>query len=269
MFLVLGANGQLGRAFINKPGYKGLLKKDVDARDFKRLSYFLNYYDPQIIINCAALTDVDYCQTNPSESYRTNVEVVDNLVEECQERSIKLIHFSSDYVFHVNDRIPIKVGTRPKPYSLYGLHKQLSEDIILNSDLDYLIIRTSMLYGPSGRNFVNWVIQENQPKCVIDHITKITNVNTMVKAVEALIEDNATGIYHVADKEEITPFRVACFIKEQVGGIEPVPVLAEMLNRPAKRPKYSVLDTTKIEEIVTLPHWKESLSEYLRSYKSN
>lgn len=252
MKTILGPNGQLGRAFA---GY-GFLCDITNYADLQRINQ-----DTTIIINCAAYTDVDGCETNFDKSYSVNVTGVINLVRLCQERNIKLVHFSSDYVFNGNSNVPYIESDLPSPLSNYGAHKWAAERRIKELGSNYLIIRTSMLYGPAGRNFVNWVIKTKEPGCIVDHITKITHVNTVVEATLELLRQNEEGVFHVADDGETTPYEVASFIKDHLKG-KAKPVLARTLNRPAERPKYSVLDTSKIK-YKGIKHWKENLEEYL------
>jgi len=276
--IVLGGDGQLGSAFrfadfgytVNRDSVSIVNYNDV----FERLPEF----KPDIIINCAAMTDVDYCEEHREEAEAVNYHGVRNLVNLCKENDIKLVHISTDYVFDNKHDMPISETLLFNPINWYGHTKAKAEEYIISNLSNYLIIRTSWLYGHSrvvngiaepARNMVNFFINSACDKAVVDQISRLTNVKTVVDITKKLLEMEETGIFNVADGGSTTPFEVAEYISSnhfQVSNwVEPI--LSRSLHRKAARPKYSVLSTAKlVNHGIIVKSWMDNLKGYLNEY---
>ncbi len=195
-------------------------------------------------------------------SRKVNIEAVENLAKLSKTLGFKLVHISTDYVFDGAKMSPYTESDETRPLSFYGAQKQAAEEIIQELTDNYLIIRTSWLWSAGFNNMVTFFAKPENTKAIVDHIGCLTHVSTVVRAIKTLINKNAVGIYHVADRGLTTPFDVAEHIRSRLRLAKAEPILAKSLNRPATRPNYSVLNTSKIQSVIDLPHWQENIDEY-------
>ena len=171
---ITGITGQLGST-LNKylSRYFNVLNNqenfyNIDVSDRSELKYFFKELSPDYVINCAALTNVDFCEQNKSKSHEVNVDGIKNIIS-CSKKSTKIIHISTDYVFNGNKKIYLESDT-PDPLSYYGKGKLESENILRTSNRDFLILRTSVIFGKTGNNFYVWVrdsLRNNQKIYVV------------------------------------------------------------------------------------------------------
>lgn len=166
--LVTGANGQLGRALqkvlINEEIELLLTDtKEMDITDANSVKKVFNKFEPEIVINCAAFTNVDKCETEEELAFKINAEGPRNLVKMCLEYDACLVHISTDYVFDGEKSEPYDEEDIPNPQSVYGKSKLLAEQIILENMSKYFIIRTAWMFG-DGENFVRKVVQNAKNK---------------------------------------------------------------------------------------------------------
>jgi dTDP-4-dehydrorhamnose reductase len=229
---------------------------------------------PQLIINCAAYTNVDGAEKQEHEALIVNGLGVQNLCLLCQEHDIPLVHFSTDYVFDGTKSGPYTIYDQTNPINAYGRSKLLGERYILWLLSKFYLIRTSWLFGLQGKNFIETMLElgqkQKQVSVVNDQRGCPTWTRHLAEATIALVETGRYGIYHVTNSEPTTWFD---FTKEifRLSGIETamVPVTSEQFPRPAKRPANSVLDHFPLREVIgrDMPSWKEALREYLAQRK--
>jgi dTDP-4-dehydrorhamnose reductase len=257
--LVLGERGQLASAFF---GYHRFGRRSLDITNPTELIKFIAEWKPKVVINCSAYTNVDIPMEDWELSRKVNIEAVENLAKLSKTLGFKLIHISTDYVFDGAKMAPYTETDETRPLSHYGAQKEAAEELIQQYTDNYLIIRTSWLWSAGFNNMVTFFAKSENTKAIVDHIGCLTHVSTVKNAIEALINADAKGIYHVTDRGATTPYEIASYIRNKLKLSAAEPILAKSLNRPATRPQFSALDTSKIKSIIDLPHWQRSIDEH-------
>ena len=274
---ITGIRGQLGSTldkylstYFNVLNNKEGLK-NIDISDRSELNYIFKELSPDYIINCAALTNVDFCEQNKSNSYEVNVNGVKNIIS-CTKNVTKIIHISTDYVFSGNREI-YRESDMPDPISYYGKHKLESENFLRSSNRDHLIIRPSVIFGNTGNNFYIWVrdsLKDNQEISVVtDQISNPTWSWSLSEAICKSILSNISGLFHYGGEEIISRYDFAVKIAK-VHGFNTdriIPIKTSDLNQKAKRPFFSALDNSKIKNIIDIEH--PSLDYILKIISSN
>lgn len=245
---------------------------EVDITDKEQISGFVRKTKPDLVINCAAYNLVDQAETDREAAFLVNAYGVQHLALACQESGCALCHFSTDYVFDGETNQPYQPHDQPNPISVYGESKRAG-DVFVQSILNrYYLIRTSSLYGKNGNNFVYTILRlakENEIlRIVQDQTMSPTWTVNLAQGVIELIHSGNFGVYHLTDKTEggISWFEFAKEILKVKGlGNEVVPITSREFVRPAKRPTYSVLDTTLFTSSTgyePMP-WQESLKRFM------
>jgi dTDP-4-dehydrorhamnose reductase len=272
MILVIGANGMLGRDLLELLGDRacGVDIDDIDITSMDSVLRVVGNLKPQVIINCAAYTDVDGCETNIEKAMEVNGEGVGYLAFASREAGALLVQISTDYVFDGGKGTPYREDDPPGPLSVYGESKLAGE---LNAAFtpDHLIVRTQWLYGLHGKNFVETMLrlgaEKNELAVVDDQIGSPTWTVDLARAIIALLDKGCRGIYHVANADYCSWNSFAAAIFEEAGlNVTVAPMSTEALNRPAQRPLYSTLDCGKLTaETGFKPQpWRDALRQYLR-----
>lgn len=262
--LILGA-GQLGCSFGDS--YSIFRKDALNITNYDRINRFLTSYNPDIVINAAAYTNVDIQVKDFKLAKEVNTVAVKNLAKMSRSLEFKLIQISTDYIFDGLKMAPYIETDQTCPLNFYGVMKEIAEEEVQEHSSDYLIIRTSWLWSSTGKNMVTFFAKPEPVKAIVDHISCLTHVSTVKDAIIKLIDMDAKGIYHVTDQGATTPYNVAKHIRRlwQRDSYKTEPVLQKSLNRPATRPNYSVLDCSKIQSLgIELPTWKESLNAHFK-----
>ena len=271
---VIGKNGQLASC-LKEVAPKGL---DIaffgsNEVDITRIDTYEPLASSDLIINCSAYTAVDKAEECPEDAFAVNRMGVIQLVEFCERHQIKLIHFSTDFVFSGEGLAPYREEDFTGPKSVYGASKLAGEEVILQSSLSALVIRTSWLYSPYGYNFCKTMLrlgsERSELSVVADQIGTPTSALDLARAVFKIIEKgfpitpellhiNNTGQCSWADfaREIFKQKELSVIVKDTT---------TEAFNAPAKRPKYSVLSTEKLlfRYEISLRPWKEALPEVL------
>lgn len=285
--IVVGSKGMLAQDFIP------LLKKEhetfgfdqdqVDVKDKERVFDLIGRIRPDLVINCAAYNQVDQAETDRDAAFRVNGYGVQYLALACQQFRSILCHFSTDYVFDGKSTQPYQPHDQPNPISVYGESKRAGE-VFVQSILDrYYLIRTSSLYGKQGQNFVYTILQLAKTRKVLrvvdDQIMSPTWTVNLAQGVVQLIGSDDFGVYHLTDRTDppatarheragggISWLEFAKEILKVKGLSNKVePTTSEEYKRPARRPPYSVLDTTLFTQrsgYEPLP-WQESLKRFM------
>ncbi len=248
---------------------------DVEELDITQMDFLRRMVEdiaPDIIINCAAYTDVDKAEEEPDKAFLINGIGVQNLALVCRDLDIELCHISTDYVFDGTKEGPYTPSDLPNPINAYGYSKLAGEKYIQWIWNKFYIIRTSWLYGKYGKNFVYTILnlakKQKELRVVDDQIGSPTWTVTLSRVIAKLIQTHKYGIYHVTDKTErgISWYDFAKEIVHDYGlKSDVIPMKSEELQFPAQRPKNSILDLTLIELILKeeFPSWKESLTKLL------
>jgi len=283
--LITGAFGQLGHALQSilskksnyelictgrkvKKGQEGI---PLDIRNQVALKELINTTAPDILINLAAMTNVDACELNPKLAGEINVAGLEHI---CDSFKGKIIHLSTDYVFDGTSG-PYKEDDPLNPISIYGKTKLASEHILLEKDIKNLVIRGNVLYDYSphtSASFLNWVVsslKNNQEiKVVEDQFNNPTWTRSMSDIIELSIENDLEGIIHWGDSVHISRYEFAKLIAKKFSLNDSLikPVLTSELNQPARRPLQSGLSTEKLVNMLDIipPSIDDCLDEIIK-----
>jgi dTDP-4-dehydrorhamnose reductase len=273
--LVTGAAGMLGSdlsSVLAAAGYEVLArpKSDLDVADAGQVDHALRGLHPDAVVNCAAFTKVDACETEP-RAFEVNARAVGFLAAACGRVGAQLVQISTDFVFDGEKRSPYVEDDPTAPLSAYGRSKREGEEQALRLP-GTLVVRASWLFGRSGWNFVEAILRQVESgagrlSVVTDQVGRPTATTDLSEAIVALLDAGATGVFHFANRGEVSWFEFAREILWLAGRADtPIdPITAEAFGRPARRPAYSVLDTGKYERLTGRPirHFRDPLSEYL------
>ena len=276
--LITGSNGMVGHDLENvlKDKHELILttSKTLDITDKDKTMEIIKENNPDIVINSAAYTDVDGCETNQDLAYAVNGQGVKNLALACRQIDCPLVHVSTDYVFDGTARDPIPEDGEIGPISVYGKSKLMGEQAIEEILDKYFIVRTAWLYGINGKNFPKTMLElaENHPEITVvyDEVGTPTYTPDLAYGISKLIETDFYGIYHLTNSGSCSWCEFARYIFEIAGrDVNVVPVTASEFSRPAPRPSYSVLMNKKWIEngFEPLRDYKEAISEYIELIK--
>lgn len=286
--MITGCYGQLGNELISilKSGkseigampeeLKGaeILPVDVDSLDIadcEKVKAFVLENRPDVIINCAAMTNVDGCESDYVTAFKVNAMGVRNLSIAAKEVGAKLIHVSTDYVFEGNGTRPYVEWDLVNPQSAYGASKALGEKYALTFNDKSFVVRTSWLYGYIGKNFVKTVrrvIRERGGITVVnDQRGNPTNANDLAHHLLKLALTEEYGIYHCTGEGECTWFDFAKKIAQLSGFGDVVkPCTSDEFPTPTKRPAYSSLRNLALECTIgnEMRNWEDAIEEYIK-----
>lgn len=277
MILVVGANGMLGRDMMAGLGdaARGVDIDEIDITSLESTERVLRTIRPKTVINCAAYTDVDGCESNVETAMQVNGEGVAHLAMATREIGAGLVHVSTDYVFDGSKGSPYLEDDLPSPLGVYGESKFAGE---MNAAFnpDHLIVRTQWLYGLHGKNFVETMLRLAGEKDVLtvvdDQIGSPTWTVDLAAAIAALVRSGQRGTYHAANAGFCSWNEFARAIFEESGvAVRVDGMTTEQLNRPARRPLYSTLDCSKLEQDTGFrPRpWRDALRAYLELRKTS
>ncbi|MBQ5324858.1 MAG: dTDP-4-dehydrorhamnose reductase [Oscillospiraceae bacterium] len=289
--LITGSKGMLATQVINdlERGYtelgevpaalKGaqLVLADVDELDITdkaATEAFIAQHKPDIVINCAAYTNVDGCESNQDTAFMVNAIGSRNLAIACENTGAKLVHVSTDYVFRGDEPTPRREYDMPWPISAYGKTKYAGEQFVRQYCKKSFIVRTAWLYGYNGKNFVKtmvWLAKEKGgAKVVNDQHGNPTNAADLSHHLLKIAASEEYGTYHCTGNGECTWFEFAAEIA-RLAGYEGVmsPCTSEEFPTPTKRPAYSSLDNMMLRVTVgdEMRHWKDALKAYFDNQK--
>ena len=274
--IITGAQGQLGQELVKQLDKKyeyDVIKTDRDTLDItniENVNTFILERNPDVVINCAAHTAVDLCETDIENAYKINAIGPRNLAIVCDKIGAKLVQVSTDYVFDGNGTRPYREDDITCPNSVYGTSKLMGENLVREFCSKYFIVRTAWLYG-EGNNFVRTMLKlsetNSELNVVNDQIGSPTSTVDLAKAIIDLIHTEHYGIYHGTCEGQCSWYDFAKKIFEIKNiDIKVNPVTSDEFKRPAPRPKYSVLDNfmLKLVGLNSFREWEDSLEEYLK-----
>jgi dTDP-4-dehydrorhamnose reductase len=280
-FALIGAGGMLA-GMLRKTIQADCQITEFDLPDFDltcrdQVMTTLGAGDFDAILNCAAFTNVDGCEVEEALATRVNGAGPGLLAEVALASGATLVHVSTDYVFSGSASAPYTEDDLIGPQTAYGRSKLAGEEAIVNSGLTrYFIVRTSWLFGPGGRNFVETVLQlaaeRDELGIVADQVGSPTFTADLAAVISSLLETRAYGLYHFANAGHCSWFEFAGEIVKQalaLGCLERMPrikpLTTEEFPLPAKRPAYSVLATDKVRAAtgINIPEWQDALKRYL------
>lgn len=285
--LVTGSGGQVGKSIINaickKELYIGRIeemskkldiisldKGELDICNELQVKKIIEIIHPDIVINCAAYTDVDGCEKNIEKAFKVNAEGAKNLAKGCNNISAKLIHMSTDYVFDGEKQTPYSETDEVNPINIYGKSKAKGELYVREFCRKHFIIRSSWIYSSEGNNFVKNIIdiakKQGCINVVNDQVGSPTNAEDLVYHLIRISMTNKYGIYHCTGKGQCSWYEFASDIIKTLGiNCKVNPCTSQEFPRLAKRPKYSVMDSLMLEDVVGnhMRHWKDALIWFL------
>lgn len=276
--LVTGCNGMLGTDLIkilnkeNKHEVFGVDIEDLDLTNLEKTQTYIKKISPDCIINCAAFTNVDLCETETLEAFKGNAIIPKFIAIICNELNIKFVHISTDYVFDGNTNLPYKENDLINPLSIYGKSKLAGEQNIINLCSKFFIIRTQWLYGENGKNFVKTMVNLGKSgkdiKVVNDQFGSPTYTIDLCEAIINLIETNNYGIYHITNTGIVSWYEFTRKIFEllNIDLKNLSPCTTKEFPRPAKRPAYSPLENLnyKLCGFKQLRSYDKALEQYIK-----
>ena len=281
--LVTGANGQLGSELrslsLANDNFEWIFSdvNELDLKDINNIHSYMSNIVPEIIINCAAYTNVDKAESEPELANLINFKAVDEISKWSSANSCNLIHISTDYVFNGNSSFPLKENAFTSPLNIYGLTKLKGEKVCLKNDSNCIIIRTSWVYSSFGKNFVKTISslmsQKDSLNIISDQIGSPTYAKDLAELILIIINYKAwiPGLYHYSNEGEVSWFDFAKSIKKYFGFSTALfPILTDEYPTPAKRPSYSLLDKSKIKTTfnIKVPSYESSLGKCIKILKN-
>ena len=266
---ITGAEGHIGTALLDLlEGVEyQLLPTEVDITKIDEVTQFVHVNRPDVVINCAGLTDVQECENNVDEAYRVNAIGVRNVALAANEVNAKVIQISTDDVFDKESRVPYNEFDNVHPRTIYGKSKEAGEKILTQLLNRFVIIRSSWIYG-IGRDFVDEVLRNvGQGKTMEvpnNQYAAPTSAKELAKVIRYFIDNEEYGLYHVVCPGSCSRYEFARTILEysgKAGELDLYPVVIE----DSARPTYSVLDNMmlRLTGIEEPKDWKAALKEYL------
>lgn len=280
--LVTGANGQLGNEIrrVSSKSANRYIFTDVEELDITNIDSIRSIVSKEginVIVNCAAYTNVDKAEEEAEVADLLNNQAVANLGYVAKEVNATLIHVSTDYVFQGDKNIPCKEDWNTNPLGVYGKTKLAGEQSLAATGCKFLIFRTAWLYSIFGKNFVKTMQQltatKDVLKVVFDQVGTPTYAGDLANLIYTVIEEemlDKQGIYHFSNEGVCSWYDFAKEIAELSGNsCEVQPCHSDEFPSKVKRPHFSVLDKTKVKDTfgVTVPYWKDSLKKCIEELK--
>jgi dTDP-4-dehydrorhamnose reductase len=285
--VVIGSAGRLGAALMReyqgKYDVAGFNRAQLDLSNFDKIRQKLGRTDFCVLINAAAFTNVDLCETQPEQAFRLNAEAPRVLAEICGEKNAKQIHFSTDYVFDGEKRAPYTEEDEANPISIYGESKLAGEKNVLTAQNRHLVVRVSWVFGPDRPSFIDGMIKRAQENEKVDAIADKFSTPTYTHDIARMLPqffdgDVEGGILHFANGgkcswQEYAQWALDCCREfgvpmkaKMVGPIK----LKDMQDWVARRPVYSVLSTVKYTQLTGTPPrtWREAVADYITRFYS-
>lgn len=280
--VITGTGGQLGKEWVDycnehDVSYSSFSSNELDITDEDRVAEVISDLAPDVLINCAAYTKVDEAEENKQVALKVNAESVKKLANICNRNNVKLVHYSTDYVFAGNksDRENNPEGYKEEgstnPVNAYGYSKLKGEEAIKDSGCEFLLLRVSWLCGQYGHNFVKTMLklgaERDELNVVNDQFGAPTFADQVVEQTFELLQQNKTGTYHLSSDGITTWYHFSKEIFKQKGiHVKVNPVSTAEFPTKAKRPLFSKLSTQKISNVdgILIMDWKAGLQRLLK-----
>ena len=281
--LVFGKTGQVGSGLFRDLREVGSVRcvgrETADLTDLAAVENVIQDERPNVIVNAAAYTHVDHAETDEEVAHLVHAKAPAVMAEMAAVMDAWFIHYSTDYVFDGESKVPYTEDNPKNPLGVYGATKSAGEEAIEQVTNRYLILRTSWVYSNTGRNFLNTILrlskQQRELRVVDDQVGTPTYSRALSTSTATMIKKLVTnqdsqdlaGTFNMTCQGSTTWYGFACEILKtaKVKGVKVHPITTSEFPTPAKRPHYSVLDNSKLERVygLRLPHWRESLKECL------
>ena len=283
--VVLGSGGRLGaalmRGYENEAELIGFNHSQLDLASPESIESALGGLDFDGLVNCAALTNVDRCETHPEEAFAVNAHAVGTIAQICTRKRARCIHISTDYVFDGAKREPYIETDAAAPISVYGESKLAGEAELFNASSEHLAVRVSWVFGPDRPSFVDQILKRaletEDLRAIGDKWSAPTYTQDIVESLRPLLQDRSVGgILHLANTGACTwqqygQFALDCAVAAGVplkGRQVAFQAMTDLTAFVAKRPVYTVLGTPRLEALTGRPPrpWQEAVAEYVRRF---
>ena len=284
--VLLGSGGRLGaalaRGYAQEARIIGFNHSQLDLANPQAIESALGGLDFDALINSAALTQVDYCETHPAEAFAINAQAVGQIGQICARKHARLIHISTDYVFEGAKTEPYLETDEARPISVYGESKRQGEIELLQSSADHLAARVSWVFGPERPSFVDQILKRaletDQLQAIGDKWSTPTYTHDLVEWLRPLLwEKRVGGLIHLAQSGACTwqqygQFALDCALEAGLplkGRLVGFQAMTDLKAFIAKRPVYTVLSTARFTELTgeTPRSWQQAVAEYVRGWK--
>jgi len=227
---------------------------------------------PQMVVHTAAYTDVDGCEKNRDKAHNVNALGTENVCLASQDLGIPVMYISTDFVFDGRKDSPYLEEDEPRPINAYGRSKLAGEEYVRGLLKEYFLVRTSWLYGRYGKNFVDSILglarEKKKLRVVSDQVGRPTYARDLSEKMKQLLSTKSYGIYHITNSGSCSWYEFAREILKLAGikGVEVMPISSEELDRPAPRPRFSVLENCRLRLALgnSMRNWQEALSDYIK-----
>jgi dTDP-4-dehydrorhamnose reductase len=275
------------RAYRDQFNVTGFTHAQLDLGNQPLLRDAVHALDFDVLINCAALTNVDYCETHHDDAFRLNADAPRVLAEICEKRGARLIHVSTDYVFDGEKTEPYVEEDPAEPISVYGESKREGEKLVLAAGRSHLVVRLSWVFGPDRPSFIDGILKNAREKDHVEAVADKFSTPTYTRDIAEMLRDvvaagvadpGDSGILHLANAgscswQEYAQWALDCAhgagIPVKARTVEALS-LNEMKNFIAKRPIYSVLSTEKYQRLTgeSPRDWRDAVSEYVQEVQT-
>jgi dTDP-4-dehydrorhamnose reductase len=276
--VILGAGGMLGQQLSEVleaayPQTACATRDEIDVSDYWATRWDLERLEATVVVNCAAYTDVDGCESHADRARRVNAEGAGNVARACREIGARLLHVSTDFVFDGAADRPYREDDPTNPISAYGRSKLEGERAVAAANPDHVILRVAWLYGPHGANFISAILgaaRAGRPLRVVDDQRGTpTYTADLSDAIRRLLEVDYAGVIHFANAGVCSRLEFATEALRLAGMTEVAveAIRSADLGRPARRPAYSALDASRYTRLTgqTPRPWRETLVDYLEA----
>ena len=276
--MIVGSLGMLGsdlvQAFSCNSEVLGLDRPGIDITDRDQCKAAARDFRPEVVINAAAMTDVDYCETHEPEAVKVNGQGAGNLGSAATEVGALLVHYSTDYVFDGRKSEAYRENDPTAPLSAYGRSKLIGEELVRSACQDHLIMRTSWAFGRNGKNFVRTIVgaaRDGRPLRVVnDQRGCPTYTRDLALHTALMLQAGCRGTYHVTNSGSCTWYELAAKALEWAGveGVHVAPVATVDFPRPARRPANSILANSRLERegLPLMRPWPIAVREYINNF---
>ncbi len=274
--LVTGVKGQLGHDVVKECEKRGITAigvdiEEMDITDAAACEKVIKEAKVDAVIHCAAYTAVDAAEDNIELCRKINAEGTENIVKVCRELNIKMMYFSTDYVFNGKGDRPWKTDDERSPLNVYGQTKYEGELAVENSLEKYFILRIAWVFGVNGKNFIKTMLRLGKEKGAVsvvnDQIGSQTYTDDLAVLAVDMIQTDKYGTYHATNEGLCSWYEFACQIFNEANmDVKVTPVSSDAFPAKAKRPSNSRMDKSKLTEngFSPLPGWQDALKRYLK-----
>ncbi len=273
--LITGANGLFGRYaaqwFSRDYDVIAAPRQALDITDLKAVNQWIKQYQPDVVMNCAAMSNVDGCEKYPDEAFAANADGPRQLAQAAEHVGADLVHISTDYVFDGNKTTPYTINDEPHPINIYGESKLAGERFVGETLSRHYIIRVARLFGQGGRNFASAALEiarrDRRLFAIVDEIGSPTYVIDLAERIAVIIRSGQYGTYHVTNQGACSWAEFAIYAL-QVSGLKDVrleKVKSADLGRRARRPHYTAMRCLRSEQLGLDPlrPWETAYREFV------